>query len=180
MDFDSIISFLFLIAFFILPAILKRVKGVNKKTASPGNSKKKPSVFDRINAKIQKFVREFEQQAKQQKQTDKTQDSPWDALADDQAASQSRETFDLEDDDFRAPEYEIPDMPVSETKKHAYHSTNIKSEKDITQQSIKKSECEQKKITQYPNLTCLIFKSNPLQNAIIWSEILGKPVGLRE
>jgi len=41
MDFDSIITFLFIIVFFILPGILKQIKAKKKKSITPEKAKKK-------------------------------------------------------------------------------------------------------------------------------------------
>jgi len=48
MDFDSIIMFLFIMAFFVLPSILKQIQARKKKTAKPKKTKKMPSIFGRI------------------------------------------------------------------------------------------------------------------------------------
>ncbi len=180
MDFDTIISFLFLIAFFILPGILKRVKAIKTKNTQSVKSNKKPSLFDKISKKIQKFVRELEQQAKQPKQTGQNHDSPWDAIADDQTSPANFETFDQEDDYFREPDSDIPDTPLSEAQIPAYHAAMEEPEDNITRKNIKGPHITKEPLIQHSGSANLIFKSNPLQNAIIWSEILGKPVGLRE
>ncbi len=165
MDFDSIISFLFILAFFILPSIFKWVKTKNAKSVKPN---KKPSIFDRVSEKIQQFVQELEQQARQQKQAGTNQESQWDRLADDQPSSQDFEISDQEDDYFR--ESETP----------AYHAETKEPEKEITKQNIQMPVIEKEHFIQRTGSSNLIFRSTPLQNAIIWSEILGKPVGLRE
>ncbi len=165
MDFDSIIPFLFLLAFFILPNILKWVKTKNAKSVKPN---KKPSIFDRVSERIQQFVQELEQKARQPEQAGTNQESAWDRLADDQTSSQDFEISDQKDDYFR--ESEIP----------AYHDEMEEPEKKITKQNIKVPVIEKKHCIQSSGSTNLIFRSTPLQNAIIWSEVLGKPVGLRE
>ncbi len=175
MDFDTIISMLFLLAFFLLPGIIKRVKEINTKNASPAKANKKPSVFNRISEKIQQFVQELEQQARQQKQVDKNQESPWDTLAEDQTPSQDFEISDQEDDYFRE-----PDTTAPETEIPAYHAAMEKPEKKIIKRNLIEPVIEKEYLIKRPGSENLIFKSNPLQNAIIWSEILGKPVGLRE
>ncbi len=180
MDFDSIIPFIFLLVFFILPGILKQIKAIKTQNQKPVKINKKPSIFDKISERIQQFVQELEQQAKQQKQAGRNQDSPWDALADDQTSSLNFETFEHEDDYFREPEYDIPDTAPSEAQIPAYHAAIEEPEDNTTRLSIKDTGIQKEPLVQHSVSADLIFKSNPLQNAIIWSEILGKPVGLRE
>ena len=171
MDFDSIISFLVIIAFFILPGLLKRFKAKN---ASPAQVSKKLSIFDKIGAKIQKFVQELEQQAKQQKQASNHQSSEWDALAEDATSSSEFETYDQDDDRASTPELKKPEPLIPAEDISISHAARKKSEK-----AIKKPMIDQNLILQPSVSTKYIFKSNPLQNAVIWTEILGKPVGLK-
>ena len=178
MDFDSIITFLFIIGFFILPGILKQIKAKKKKSITPKKTKKTPSIFDRISEKIQQFVRELEQQALKQKQADNKQDSEWDRCEEDEMLSQDFETIDQEED-FGKPESEIPAAAIEEAQIPSYPATIKKSEEDRTKQDIKKSLFGKGAVIQHPSTAKYVFKSNPLQNAVIWSEILGKPVGLK-
>ena len=178
MDFDSIITFLFIIAFFILPGILKQIKAKKKKSITPKKAKKKPSIFDRISEKIQQFVKELEQQALKQKQADNKQDSEWDRFEEDEMSSQDFETIDQEAD-FSKPEPEMPVTLIPEAQIPAYSATIKEAEKDRTKQEIKESLSGKGEMIQ-PQVTAkYVFKSNPLQNAVIWSEILGKPIGLK-
>ena len=178
MDFDSIITFLFIIVFFILPGILKQIKAKKKKSVTPKKTKKKSSIFDRIGEKIQQFVRELEQQALKQKQADNKQDSDWDRFEEDEMLSQDFETIGQEED-FGKPEPEMPTALIPEAQIPAYSATIKEAEEDRTKQEIKESLFGKREMIQ-PQVTAkYVFKSNPLQNAVIWSEILGKPVGLK-
>ena len=174
MDFDSIIPFLFLMAFFILPGILKRFKAIKAKNATPGQVSKKPSIFDKIGEKIQKFVRELEQQAKQQKQADNKQSSAWDELAEDEDSSFEFETYDQEDDSAGTPELKKSEPLIPAEDISISRAAIKKSEK-----AIKKSLIGKNLIIQPLVSSKYVFKSNPLQNAVIWTEILGKPVALK-
>jgi hypothetical protein len=178
MDFDSIITFLFIIVFFLLPGILKQIKAKKKKSITPKKVKKNPSIFDRISEKIQQFVRELEQQALQQKQADNQQDSQWDRFEEDEISSQDFETVDQEEDVSR-PEFETGAAEFEEAQIPAYSAAVKKSEEDTVKQDIKESLSGKGVEIQYPGAAKYVFKSNPLQNAVIWSEILGKPVGLK-
>ena len=160
-------------AFFILPGIFKQFKAAKKKSAAPVKAKKNPSLFDKIGKKIQQVVRELEQQAKQKKQEGDNQASPnqasmWDALAEDQTPSQKIEMHEQEDD-----YYPKPETLISEAEKQPFHAAIEELEKD------NKPHSKREPILRDSGSKNLVFKSNPLQNAVIWSEILGKPVGLR-
>jgi len=178
MDFDSIITFLFIIVFFILPGILKQIKAKKKKSITPEKAKKKPSIFDHIGEKIQQFVRELEQQALKQKQADKKQDSDWDRFEEGEILSQDFETSDQEED-FSEPESGIPESAFEEAQIPAYSAVVKKPEKDMEKKDIKESLFGEGVARHHPGAAQYVFKSNPLQNAVIWSEILGKPVGLK-
>ena len=175
MEFDSIISFLFLLALFVLPGILKKFKAAKAKMAVPEQDKKKPSWFD----KIQKFVREIEQHANQQKQTEDKSTSLWNDISESKTESEEVESFNQKNDYFTEseisetiiPEDEISGPIIPEDEIQTHHAVIKESERHTAKKAIKESIIE-----EYP----VIFKSNSLQNAIIWSEILGKPVGLRK
>ena len=178
MDFDSIITFLFIIGFFILPGILKQIKAKKKKSVTPEKTKNPPSIFDRIGEKIQQFVRELEQQALKKKQADNKQGSDWDRFEEDEISFQDFETVDQEED-FSEPESGIPEAAFEEAQIPAYSATIKEAEEDRTKQEIKESLSGKGEMI-HPQVTAkYVFKSNPLQNAVIWSEILGKPIGLK-
>ena len=178
MDFDSIITSLFIIVFFILPGILKQIKARKKKSVTPKKAKKSPSIFDRISEKIQQFVRELEQQALQQKQAGNKQDSQWDRFEEDEMLSQDFETVDQEED-FSEPEFETGAAAIQEVQIPEYSAAVKELEEDMVKQDIKEALPGKGAAIQYPGAAKYVFKSNPLQNAVIWSEILGKPVGLK-
>ena len=62
MDFDSIISFLLIILFFVMPTILNRLK---KKTAAsaPAGKPKKLSLFEKLGEQIRQYAENLEQEA---------------------------------------------------------------------------------------------------------------------
>jgi hypothetical protein len=178
MDFDSIITFLFIIGFFILPGILKQIKAKKKKSITPKKAKNPPSIFDRISEKIQQFVRELEQQALQQKQAGNKQDSQWDRFEEDEMLSQDFETVDQEED-FSEPGFETGAAAIPEAQILGYSAAVKDPEEDMVKQDIKEALSGKGAAIQHPDAAKYVFKSNPLQNAVIWSEILGKPVGLK-
>ena len=179
MDFDSIITFLFIIVFFILPGILKQIKAKKKKNITPQKAKKNPSIFDRIGEKVQQFVRELEQQALQQKQAGNKQDSQWDRFEEGEISSQDFETVDQEED-FGKFEPGVPVTEFEEAQIPAYSAAVKEPEEDMVKQDIKETLPGKGAAILHPGTAKHVFKSNPLQNAVIWSEILGKPVGLKD
>jgi len=178
MDFDSIITFLFIFIFFILPGILKQIKAKKKKSVTPRKTQKKPSIFDRIGEKIQQFVRELEQQALKQKQADNKQGSDWDRFEEDEISFQEFETVDQEED-FGRPGPETGAAAFEEAQIPAYSAAVKEPEEDMIKQEVKESLFGKGEMIQHQVTAKYVFKSNPLQNAVIWSEILGKPVGLK-
>jgi len=164
MDFDSIITFLFILAFFVLPSILKQIKARKKKAAQPQKVKKKPSIFGRLGEQIRQFIRELEKQAQKQRQSGKDQSTVWEELSEDEELPPGYERVD-EDTDFSEPGPEVFKPPVT-----------IRSQrrKPVQESSIAEPALQASVPGTYR------FKSNPLQNAIIWSEILSKPIALRD
>ncbi len=153
MDFDSIITFLFILAFFVLPLILKQVKARKKKAPQPKKVKKKTSIFGKLGEQIRQFVRELEEQAQKQRQAGKDQHTVWEELSED------------EDADFSEPEPEVFEPPVTKRSQRR---------KPVQEPSIAEPVLPTQGSGTYQ------LKSNPLQNAIIWSEILSKPLALRD
>jgi len=168
MDFDSIIPLLFVIAFFVLPSLLKQIMARKKKTGEPKAIQKNPSIFDRIGEKIQKFVKDLEEQARQQRQGTTQQDTGWEAFAEDEDTGSDFEIIE-EDADFSAPSIIVPPQK------------NIPEKKVLPAKRIPARQKENFVKERKRNLsgTCQ-YKSNPLQNAIVWSEILSKPIALRD
>ncbi|MCP4023893.1 MAG: hypothetical protein GY729_18760 [Desulfobacteraceae bacterium] len=170
MDFDSIITFFILIAFFVLPAILKKVKAGKKKTAPLKKTKKKLSIFDKLGEQVRQFAREIENQAHQQENASEGQSTVREMFAEDEDLLFESEKIG-EDADFS-------DAPIivthenSETKEPEAPEKRTKPQKEVEEPTIGKSGLCLSKDYRY--------KSNPLQNAIILSEILSKPVALRD
>lgn len=178
MDFDSIITVIFLIIFFILPSILKQVQNRKKKIVAPKTTPKttpqkkktKLSVFGRIGDQIREFIQELERQAQEQEKKAKKPDTPWDALEEDRELHPGREMTG-EDVDADTGEFPSPvsqkDVPPGKTD---YPAEKIRCRRE--------EPCAGKPTRHLPNRYC--FKSDPLQNAVIWSEILSKPIALKD
>jgi hypothetical protein len=168
MDFDSIITILFIIGFFILPSILKKVQAKKKKTEAPKRTKENPSLFDRIGEQIRQFVQELEQQGQQPQPTEKAPDTLWDALAEDKDLASDMETVGEDADMDVTPPLVCDEKNVPE---NGFPPEGI-------HRSRRKDGSLRKPIRRLAGPYC--FKSNVLQNAVIWSEILSKPVALRD
>ena len=186
MDFDSIISLLVLIAFFILPGILKQFKAAKNKGIAPNQPQKKSSLFDQLGKKIQNFIQELEQQAKKQRESANgenlpSQKTPWDAFEEDDTSNINFETPYEEDIELKYQEHEIVKNTTS-TPKSLFDQAETQSyKKDIKTVKIKtpSPEATPTPSIQQQTKANYLFKPDPLQNAVIWSEILGKPVALK-
>jgi len=178
MDFDSIISFLLIILFFVLPTILKRLNQ-KKKPAAPAGAVKtknmksgKVSLFEKIGAQIREYAKNLEQEAQQEKQSRETEENIWDRLADDKDFETTHEdTFeqDFEPEIYAAePAAEpsgITEAPVVLKKRTQAVS---KPEKSIRTADL-----------SFPAVGPSRLSSGQLQQAVVWSEILSEPVALR-
>ncbi|MCP3874019.1 MAG: hypothetical protein GY699_12785 [Desulfobacteraceae bacterium] len=170
MDFDSIITFLFIIVFFVLPSIFKQIRAKSKKAGSSGKTEQKPSIFGRIGEQIQQFVQELEKQAQQQKQGQKEPSTVWETFEEDQEElpqfeTAGRDTSYDEPEGFVSKEALIPEVdPVPDRVVKPKKQAPPQVKQPVMQSSSSQSR----------------FRSNQLQNAVIWSEILGKPLALRD
>ncbi len=174
MDFDSIIPLLFVIAFFVLPSLLKQIMARKKKTGEPKAIQKNPSIFDRIGEKIQKFVKDLEEQARQQRQGTTQQDTGWEAFAEEEDPGSDFEILG-EDADFSEPSMIAP------PQKSVPEKTVWPAKKQLPAKRISSGQKETRVKERKRNLSgSCQYKSNPLQNAIVWSEILSKPIALRD
>lgn len=166
MDFDSIISFLLIILFFITPAVLKRLK---KKTpaSAPAGKVKNLSLFEKLGEQIRQYAENLEQDAAKGKQPRETQENIWDQLAGEE---------DFQDTYEESPEEAF--APVAQPRVSAADRVMPVKEKVGPAPTPKKHV-----FVQPPSLTSVFgqpkFSANQLQQAVIWSEILSKPIALR-
>ena len=140
----------------------------NKKTGVPEKYKKNPSIFEKIIDQVRRFVRELEEQAQQQKQGIKEQDQGWEAPAEYEDTQSDFETLE-EDADFSGP------STIISQKESAFEKA-VPPEKIIPS---RKKEIYSKERKRNLSQGCRL-KSDPLQNAVIWSEILSKPLALKK
>ncbi len=180
MDFDTLINIVILVLFFVLPAVLNRFKKKARKasaaTAKKKTGKPKSLIFGNISDQIQKFLKDLEQQARQQEQSaDKT---VWDELA----REPGYEDEDVSEEDVRLPEgWDKPPVEKApEPWKPAPYAA-AESERHGRQARVKPkryrpsppplADCQAK--ARARNRACR------LRRAVVWSEILGKPVALK-
>lgn len=173
MKFDSVITILFIIAFFILPSILKQVQARKKKTPAAKPSRKKPGAFGKIGDQIRQFILELEAQARQQKEagSGEKQERPgdiWETLAEGEPVLSGGETDGTALSTLNVPprvmhKETVPEKITLPGKRRA---------------PLKKAGAPGTRFRR-GRKACRL-KTIPLQNAIVWSEILSKPLALRD
>ncbi len=168
MDFDTIF-FLFLFFFFILPQLLKLLK-LKKKPAKG----KKPTLVDRIGERLRKVAQEIEAQRKQYQNAgtdmapDMTPRDIWQVLAGEEAPVVKEPVPEEIPQPAQQTDIRIPEIPRPEKKSQAPPRPA-----EPPGHSVRKRAAIQKKTAP-----CR-YRTRALQNAVVWSEILGKPVSLR-
>lgn len=164
MDFDSIVTVIIIASFFIFPSILRQLRG-RKEKAKPAK-KKKPSFFNKIQGQIQNFITELEQQAQQQK-AQKKEGTFWDTLTEDSGEEYKTESLEEERYDLRVSSLE----PSLETIERTADITPAQSKNKPMAHSMPEIRSHPRKFN---------YRRHPLQNAIVLSEILSRPVALRK
>jgi len=170
MDFDSIITIILILLFFTFPTILKQLNR-KKKTGAAPDKVKKPSLFGKLGNKIREFAEEIEKQAQERKQG-----QGWEELEDDREMVKTYEDpFDpdaYEDDGYQNDEIlePMPEPSISMAVSDKPEKSGLKSEKPS-------SGWEHCSGNSYGQTR---LSSSRLQQAVIWSEILSKPVALRQ
>ena len=177
MDFDSIISVLLILLFFIFPTLLKRFnKKKNTAETSPAGKARKLSLFERLGEQIREYAQALEQEAQKGKQP---RENIWDHLADED------EFQTIHEDSF-----EEADSQAYRTESLAAESAVPAADSAIQENRRKRSVPKSEKHGQKQGPDCdpswpgthrqPKLSSCQLQQAIIWSEILSKPVALRQ
>ena len=185
MDFDTFVSLMFLFFFFVLPSVLRqlRKKAEQKKPVeaaaddSSGDSPppvkpkktKRVGLFAKIGEQIRQVLKEIEeQQRRQQREAAQAEtENVWQELADEDFSSetgmeQAPETSPEPARDIYPPsprKYIKPDKPAAARGQVRPGGTRVSQEKPVRPAD---------------------FRKNALQNAVVWAEILGKPVALKE
>jgi len=167
MEFDNLITYILLFAFFVLPSVLK---GLGKKKKPAAGKEKKASLFGKLGETVQNFIRELEKQAQEAKQKAQAQEQGtiWEELA-----NEDEIELDLNENIHQAepvrkpvPESYDPDHPfISPEKRPVPALETVMAEVD-------------EKDTVLPGIR-VDLPAHSLRQAVVWSEILGKPVALR-
>lgn len=181
MDFDTIVSLLFIFFFFVLPSILKQVRKKNRVKAKPVKPVNTQTLVGRIRAYIQRVSKEIEEQQKRHRQasSEKAGDV-WQELAD--------EDFEDTLDSSGAYEY-VPEEPAVEA---VLPADQIKTDPlpagarrdvgrpdTIVETARFRSDLNGAVGSSKPAFSVRQYGSSPMQNALVWSEILGKPKALK-
>ncbi len=165
MDFDSIISLILILLFFLFPTIIKQLS-IRKETgkAAPQTATKL-SLFQRLGEQIREYALNLERQARQNEQGKET---GWDAF-EEQPQEEFSNPF---DPDRNAGETELESSPIVPVERPVLRSEKLRPAPCFVQSRVRE-----------PGLAFDIFQKEPsnrdLQQAIIWSEILSKPIALR-
>lgn len=167
MELNDLITLIIFFIVFVLPSILK---GRGKKKKPPIRvKKKKASLFGKLGDVLQEFKQELEKQAMEAKRKAEAEKkgTVWDEMAE--------EEIELVPDEKRpspvpvkkrAPEPYIPE-PFTGPEKAA--GATVSAPAQVTPAPRK---------TGLPELNGSLGR-HPLQQAVIWSEILGKPAALK-
>ncbi|WP_022665766.1 hypothetical protein [Desulfospira joergensenii] len=175
MDFDTLINIIILFLFLALPSIVRRRLAKKKMKAGPEKKKKvkKPglfSLFGKISDQLQEFRRELERQAGAQKQ--KSGETIWDDLAEPPLEDPGQNRVRPQEAPFD------PREPV-EDEADAFVAAGREAKK--RERSPEPGSIQQDLRPARPS--CLgpgQVRSCRLRRAVIWAEILDKPVALRD
>jgi hypothetical protein len=175
MDFDSIITIILILLFFTFPTILKQLSRKKKTSAAPKKAGKL-SLFGKLGEKIREFAKEIEKQAKGKKPG-----QGWEELADDgETARIYEDPFDPDgyaDDAYADDGYADDESfdPMSEPSVIA--AVSDKEKKPVSKSERPLPGSDRSSGSAYGQRQ---LSPHRLQQAIIWSEILSKPVALRQ
>ncbi len=167
MDFDSIISIFLIFIFFVLPVILKNIQTKKRPAATSGPvERKKVSLFERMGDQIQEFVKNLEQQAKTEKEAEINKDGIWERLAEDEKADAGSLNIETPTHEKRTM---IGDQGSAPQKIGNRAQTDFKKKREVL---IKKPEL-------YCSENYALNSRRKLRQAVVWSEILSKPLALK-
>ena len=167
MDFDSVISIFLVFIFFVLPVVLKKIQAKKKSAAGAVTVKKKTSLFERMGEQVQQFVKDLEEQAREGKKSEKNQSNIWETLTEGEKRDKDR------------PKTEAP-VNGKRSIIEDWESASEKLIKPVQPGFNKKREglAEKSGIYCRPGRYALNSRQK-LRQAMVWSEILSKPVALR-
>lgn len=154
MELTDLIVMIIGFVFFVLPSVFR---GLGKKKPSPKKKKKRVSLFSKLGEGVQTFLQELEQQAKQSRQKSSAAEKPetfWDEMTEDDSEIDVTQVRPIQNEKKYKTSYGLSDVvPVEKVAKAPMPSV-------LPETNAAKGR-------------------TPLQNAVIWAEILGKPVALK-
>ncbi|MCF8136956.1 MAG: hypothetical protein K9K63_06565 [Desulfotignum sp.] len=177
MDQETLINLVLVFFFLIITTLVRGLKARQKKKLTKKKQTAKPSVFSffhKIKDQIQESLQELEKQARQQRQqhqpeTESSDPTFWDELAEDEMMQEERQM-----------------TPASETEK-ARASTRDRTKDPIQEMALENQVHDQKiktprspKEVPPPALQHPYGRRPSLRQAVVWAEIIGKPVALRK
>jgi hypothetical protein len=171
MDLETLINIVLVFLFLLVTTLVRGLKAkqkLQKKKVKKQRQAAKPSVFPffrKIRDQIQESLKDLERQAREQRQQQKPKLEPepsdstfWDELSDEEETQEEPErtnTWDQTEDPVQktAPEIQVQDREIK----------TVSSSKDV------------------PPPTIHPYGRRPsLRQAVVWAEIIGKPVALRK
>lgn len=165
MEFNDIVTLILFLLFFILPSVVRGLGKKRKKPFAPKKKKRKLSLFGKVGEAVQEFIRELEKQAMEAKRQQAEKDGTfWDEMGE-------------EEMEIAVPEAPPAPAPVEKKVTQPYVSSDSARKKTAappTVPTIARTEG-----ADLPGLKGRQGRT-ALQNAVVWAEILGKPIALRK
>ncbi len=176
MDQETLINLVLVFFFLIITTLVRGLKARQKKKLTKKKQTVKPSMFSffhKIRDQIQESLQELEKQARQQRQqqppeTESSDPTFWDELSEDEMIQEERQ------------------MPSARETEKARASTRDRT-KDPIQELALENQVQGREIKtphssdEVPPPTLHPYGRRPsLRQAVVWAEIIGKPVALRK
>jgi FtsZ-interacting cell division protein ZipA len=181
MDQETLINLVLVFFFLIITTLVRGLKARQKKKLTKKKQTAKPSMFSffhKIRDQIQESLQELEKQARQQRQQQQQQQQ--------QPETESSDpTFwdELSEDEMIQEERQMPSAQETEKKRAATRNQTrdpiqkIAPERPVQGREIKTPHSSD----EVPPPTLHPYGRRPsLRQAVVWAEIIGKPVALRK
>jgi hypothetical protein len=177
MDQETLINLVLVFFFLIITTLVRGLKARQKKKLTKKKQTAKPSMFSffhKIRDQIQESLQELEKQARQQRQqqqpeTESSDPTFWDELSEDEMIQEERQ------------------MPSAQETEKARASTRDRTKDPIQEMALENQVHDQEiktprspKEVPPPALQHPYGRRPSLRQAVVWAEIIGKPVALRK
>lgn len=179
MDFESFLTFLLFLLFFVLPTIIKQLKARKAKKEGTPKKAKSTSFFGKIGEEIRRYLEDLERQAQEARESGARESEAREPATEEQDFWESMAEEDEEEPAYREtpPPLEEKPAPVSAVP---YRYVSDPPPAKPAQKKRPKPQEEEKYIRFAAPSVSLSFRQDPLQNAIVLSEILSSPLALRK